>query len=233
MKKYEFIESEKTTLDNGTILTRIRALRDFKYVKAGDLGGWLQSEANLDHSGDAWVTDNASVCDIARISGNALISGNAIVAHWARVSDNAHVSSNAWILYNAQISDNVYIYGHTIMSGESQAGGDARIFGNTQVYGNALISGDVHVGGNVRLSTGALIQTQSDYLVVGPLVDKIAYTTFYNARDGVRVVYGMLGEHSVTLEGFLEEIKRQDGADKLVPECELAAKLAKLRIRGE
>ena len=47
--KYELTDNKK----NG--LTQIRALRDFGAVKAGDLGGWIESEKNLSQGGDCWV----------------------------------------------------------------------------------------------------------------------------------------------------------------------------------
>ena len=47
-------------------LHRIKAVRDFDYVKSGDLGGFIESEKNLDHDGDAWVRKPS---DIALIKG--------------------------------------------------------------------------------------------------------------------------------------------------------------------
>ena len=57
MKRYEL-----TDIRNGK-LRRIRALRDIpRYnVKAGDLGGWVESEKNLSQEGDCWVGGNARV----------------------------------------------------------------------------------------------------------------------------------------------------------------------------
>lgn len=43
---------------------RIRALRDFSNVKAGDVGGFVTSEKNLSHKGDCWVSGNARVTDV-------------------------------------------------------------------------------------------------------------------------------------------------------------------------
>lgn len=57
MKKYEL--TNKTI--PGTNLRRIRALRDFGDVKAGDLGGFVESEKNLSHGGCCWVFGNARV----------------------------------------------------------------------------------------------------------------------------------------------------------------------------
>lgn len=66
MKKYEMLEREV----NG--LCRIKALRDFGNVKKGDIGGYIEKEANLSHDGDCWVYDNAQVCGDALVYGNAM-----------------------------------------------------------------------------------------------------------------------------------------------------------------
>lgn len=60
-KKYEFTGESKEL--NGVTLHRIRAIKDFRNVKAGDLGGWIEKESNLSHYGDAWVYGNAEVYD--------------------------------------------------------------------------------------------------------------------------------------------------------------------------
>ena len=64
-------------------LYRIRALKDFGDVKAGDLGGYIESERNLSQEGDCWVYDKAKVTDEAKIYGNAKIKGYVVI------SDNA------------------------------------------------------------------------------------------------------------------------------------------------
>ena len=78
--KYKLGERE----DNG--LCRVIARRAFSDVAAGDVGGYVESERNLAHTGDAWVYGNAQVYGDARVSGNARVSGD------AQVSGNAHVS---------------------------------------------------------------------------------------------------------------------------------------------
>ena len=90
-KKYKLLQDDTKTLGSIT-LYRIQALRDIGDVKAGDLGGYIQSEDNLSHDGDAWV------------SGNAQVYGN------ARVSGNAQVYDDAWVYGTALIqSDDDYI----------------------------------------------------------------------------------------------------------------------------
>ena len=75
IKKYEFTKETKDIC--GRKLHRIRALRDFNDVKAGDLGGFIEKEENLSHEGNRWVYNNAKVYDNAEICGNAEIHGNA------------------------------------------------------------------------------------------------------------------------------------------------------------
>ena len=71
MKKYELTDEKKQIA--GRTLFRIRALRDFYDVKAGDLGGWIESENNLSYSGDAWVFGDAWVSGDAWIFGQGAI----------------------------------------------------------------------------------------------------------------------------------------------------------------
>lgn len=66
MKKYELTE-ETTVTVLGKTLYRIKAVRDFGSVKAGDLGGYIEKEGNLSHSGDAWVFDNVEVYGDAEV----------------------------------------------------------------------------------------------------------------------------------------------------------------------
>ena len=65
-KKYVFTKECKKLL-NGTVVHRIKALRDFGHVKKGNLGGWIESEDNLSHDGNCWVFDEAGVYGNARV----------------------------------------------------------------------------------------------------------------------------------------------------------------------
>jgi len=76
-------------------LYQIEALKDFKDVRKGDLGGWIENENNLSQDGNAWVYDNAKVFDNARVSGNACVYDNAWIWDNACVYDNARVYGDA------------------------------------------------------------------------------------------------------------------------------------------
>ena len=109
MNKYEMLQDDKIEV-SGRTLYRIRALKDFKGAKAGDLGGYIEGESNLSQEdncwvcGDAWVCGNARVYDNARVCGEAYVCGNARVCGDAWVCGNARVYGNAWVCGNAKIN---------------------------------------------------------------------------------------------------------------------------------
>ena len=94
-KKYELLKNDTITAPNGKTLYRIKALIDFGVVVAGSLGGYIEKEDNLAHSGNAWVYGNAQVYGDAWVYGNARVYGDAWVYGNARVYGNAWVSDNA------------------------------------------------------------------------------------------------------------------------------------------
>ena len=121
-KKYEFTGETKTEVLFGktVVFHRIKALISFGTVNAGELGGWIESENNLDESGDAWVRGNAHVSGNARVSGNAWVFGNAQVDGNARVRGNARVSGNAQVHGNARVRGNALVYGDAQVDGNAQ-----------------------------------------------------------------------------------------------------------------
>ena len=112
-KKYELIASDV----NG--LYRVKALKDFGNVKAGDVGGYVAGEHNLSHHGNSWVSDNACVYGNARVSDNACVSDNALVYGNAWVYGSACVSGLACVSGNAAISNTneYFVVGPALSSG--------------------------------------------------------------------------------------------------------------------
>ncbi|WP_422836914.1 hypothetical protein [Aggregatibacter actinomycetemcomitans] len=97
-KKYELTD-EYIEHWSGKKLYRIKALITFGVVIAGQIGGYVESERNLDQSGNAWVYGNAQVYGNARVYGDAEVSSN------ARVYGDAEVYGNAVVRSCAVISD--------------------------------------------------------------------------------------------------------------------------------
>lgn len=77
-KKYELLKDDKIEL-YGKTLYRIKALIDFDIVVAGSLGGYIEKEDNLAHTGNAWVSGDAQVYGNARVLGDVNVCGNASV----------------------------------------------------------------------------------------------------------------------------------------------------------
>ena len=156
-KKYEL--SNETIEIDGITLHRIKALKDFSDVKAGDLGGWVEKEDNLSKMGDAWVYENAEVYGNAKVHGDAEIYRNAKVFGNAKIYDNAEVFGNAEIYGNAVISGNAKVFDN------AQVYGDAIVYDNARVFGNARVCQGASVCGNAMVCGDAMVRCGADYII--------------------------------------------------------------------
>ncbi|MDE7390189.1 MAG: hypothetical protein K2M82_04530 [Lachnospiraceae bacterium] len=139
MKKYEL--TEETREWYGITLHRIKALKDIgSSVKAGDLGGWVQSENNLSHKGGCWVHGNARVCDNAEVYSNARVYGNAEVHGDAEVYGNARVCGDAEVYGNALVREkaNIQSTADYITVGPIGSRDDFTTFYRTSTKGNEI-----------------------------------------------------------------------------------------------
>jgi hypothetical protein len=122
---------------------RIKALKSFncgdRFVKAGDLGGFVECEENLSQDGNCWIFDNAmcffgaSVRDDAMVYEDAKISGNSEVYNNAKVFGAAEVSGLA------EVYDNAMVYCNAIVCG-AEVHDDARVYGNASIYNVEVVS---------------------------------------------------------------------------------------------
>ena len=162
-KKYKL--TDETINLNGVTLYRIEALKYFGEIKKGDKGGFIESENNLAHEGDAWVSDNAHVYGDACVFNNAHVYGNAFVSGYAQVYGDAFVYGNAWLYDNtrvcgyARVADNARVYGDANVCDDSSVFGSALVYDNAHVYGDALVRGYACVCGDAEISN------KSDYIV--------------------------------------------------------------------
>ncbi|WP_375617080.1 hypothetical protein [Bartonella sp. AP58NXGY] len=176
-KKYEF--TGEMDFVTGLILYRIRALRDFADVKAGDLGGYIENESNLSHKGNCWVYDKARVFQNARVSGNAKVK-----SFFVDVCGNARIYGNA-IFEGMLLKDNAKLYGNAHVSNAVVIEGNAKIYDNARITNHAhicddaVICDDAHVGGNAKISGAAHICDGSrvfdDAVVCGALISGDSY----------------------------------------------------------
>ena len=72
---------------------RIRAIKDFADVKAGDVGGWIAEGALLDQAGDCWLYDDSELHSSAVVIGDVQIRGNSSISGRIQGSGTIHDSS--------------------------------------------------------------------------------------------------------------------------------------------
>ncbi len=249
MKKYEL--TNKPIKFYRRTLYQIRALRDFGNVKKGDLGGYVATEKNLSHDGDAWIGGDACVYDNAFVSGNALVYGYARIWADAQVFGNARISGeagvhgravvygnasiygNAWVFANAQISDNAkiydmaHVYDDAWVCGNAEIYGDARVHGDSCIYDNAEIYGDAHIYCDARVGRDANIEYTKHHMTFGSFGSRDATTTIYRATTGIRVCCGCF---EGTLDEFRDRVKEIHGNNRYAKEYLAIADIAELRF---
>ncbi len=144
LKKYEL--TDKTMEFEGHTLYRIRALKNFGKVKAGDLGGWIESEENLSQDGDCWVYDEAKVYGKAHVFEDAKVFGIARVYENAKVYGNAQVFGSTWVHGNAEVYENAEVFSEAQVGDETKVFGKACVHGDAKICGKALVDYEVFKG---------------------------------------------------------------------------------------
>lgn len=163
-RHYEFAHS-CLHQESGLVLNRIRALRDIPAhgVKAGDLGGYVESESNLEQGSNAWVAEMAKAIGDARVSGAALVEGEAVVKENAQIMDSARVCGRATVAGSAVVKDRAvvshlaFIGGKACVYENAQVSGGAEVGENARVFGKAMVSSSARVRGNARIYDEALV----------------------------------------------------------------------------
>ena len=224
-KKYKL--TDETIEVKGKTLYRIEALKDFCEIKKGDKGGFIESENNLAHEGNAWVSDNARVYGDACVFDNAQVYGNAFVSGYAQVYGNAFVYGNAWASDNARlcgyawVSDNARVYGDANVCDDSSVFGNALVYDNARVYGDALVRGYACVCGDAEISN------KSDYIVFQNWWSSGRYFTWTRSNNmwSVGCFYGtgeelikkaykdseLSGREYERIVKYVEEIRKDNG----------------------
>ncbi|MES0884165.1 hypothetical protein [Roseibium sp. SCP14] len=203
-KKYCLTDESKRT--PGGTLYRIKALRAFGNVAAGEVGGFVESENNLSQDGLAWISDNAEVSGKAWVSGDALVSDMATVSGKAKVSDEARISGRAAISGRAdirdqaQVRDQASVHGLTriwdkacisenaflsdaVVADHAQVHGDAHL-AQVSVTGNARIFGDIEIFAKLSFPYDAALSCDRFYLVIQPIGCHDAILSAVKSDDG-------------------------------------------------
>ncbi len=154
-------------------LHRIRALRDVgERVKAGDLGGFVESESNLsfEEGDEAWIFDDA-IC-----AGGGYVDKNSRLYGYAIVCGHGYVSQDSAMSAHSRVEDDAYIRcadlcGHARVSGQGMvlaspdSGARPILSEHCAVYGT--VQGDIHIMGTAVVISGEEIRNNTrDTLVI-------------------------------------------------------------------
>lgn len=234
-KKYEL--TTNTKIVEGRKVFQIKALINFGDVKAGDLGGYIEKEENLSHSGNAWVYDNAAVydnakiCENARIYENVMVYDEAIVYGETIVHDNAKICGKAWIYRYTRIYNNSKIQDRAVLR-DAYIANFARVYGNAKIcdgstiYNNSIVCGDTEVHNGAEIGNDARICSNADYILFKGFGSRNRNTTMFKNKNGDIMV--KCGCFDGTLKDFSEKIKETHGDSKYAKEylaCVEAAKI--------
>lgn len=162
MKKYAF--TDKRGFRRYSAVRQIVALRDVEtpcgLVKAGELGGWLESEKNLSHEGNCWVFPMAVVAENAEVSGNAIVGKGGTKDCLPYGRDDSY---ETFLGGNAKVTDNSVVRNECCVTGETEILGDSVLWGvDLKIEGKARLEGaycvgeNIHLNGDVRLTKVSL-----------------------------------------------------------------------------
>ena len=191
-KKYELLKDDCINY-KGRTLYRIKALKDFRNIKVGELGGYIESEKNLSHEGECWIYEYAKVYGNARVWEDAKVFGE------AEVYDEAEVFGGARIHGNAKIYDEAGIFDNATLFENARVCNNARIKYNARVYGNAKIERDTIIG-QISTPYKKVFQYQCEKRVLTAIL-----------TEDNQIFYSIGCQHKITEEEFIDRIHNTSG----------------------
>ena len=170
------ITSNILTIDDRDFF-QVKALKDFGSVKAGDLGGYIQSSENLSQEGNCWIGQDVVLMDDARVEDNATIMGD------SAVRNNAVVRGNAFVK-NASVCDNA------VVEGRANVIGGHFDYNSIVIQDNAVVRGELY--GSFVICGDAVIESGIDNHVdmwIGANVSDDDHLITYTAPKGTEYAY--------------------------------------------
>lgn len=217
MTDHHYTLTDQTIVHRGQTLHRIQALADLPQhgVKVGDVGGWVQSYANL--KGAAWVSGEAKVYGLATVRDNAYVSGEAEVFGQAEVSQQAHVHHRAWVTGSARVLGQARVYDDATIKDSAIIADEAQVYGEAVVSGRAMLIDQARVGGNVRPSDSMTLGSQT---VLEGNLDLLTARIYINRPlDVILTRQDNQAGHLVIIDswaGTIEELEEMAAQDKWV-----------------
>ncbi len=201
VKKYKLL-ADDTKLVFGRTLYRIQALQNVSNdVAKGDLGGYIEKEANLSQEGKCWVYDEAVVY------GDAVVTGDACVCDRAKVCEHAVIAGTANVFGSCRVCSNAVVDGKAFLDGEVIVGGNTKITDNATVEGRIEFEGldnvverDALVTADCCFSGKAHLTKEADCMTIKGVSLTAESVTFYRTETGAAASYK--GRVYTTLDEF-------------------------------
>ena len=149
--KYELVENSFPG-GSSNLLYRIRALRDFADVKAGDFGGFVNGPDNLSQYDNCWVYDEAILYENSRVTGNAQVRNDAVMTEHSFLTDFAK------LINRARIGGNVKVYGHVVIKDNALLTDNVTLNNDVVVGGYAFISGRAHIHDSAVIDGASIVK---------------------------------------------------------------------------
>ena len=215
-RKYEMtnitMEFEERTL------YRIRALKNFRNVKAGDLGGWVSGKYNLSQEGECWIYDEAKCMDNARMYHNSAMYNNAVMCDFSEMHGCSEMHNYSAMLDNSRMYNCSAMYDNSRMYNDSKMYSNSRMFDNSAMYNNAVMLDNSKMFENSRMYRDSRLKNKEK--LCGKLVTKVDRFIEINNTGG-RIVTGVLKDgkilynigcqNEITKEVFVDRIYNDDG----------------------
>lgn len=142
--KYELTDTSrmvKNMVNQEVKVFQIRSLQDFKnlHVKAGQLGGWVETADQLSQEGESWIYSDSVALDDSTVEGDAILIGKSILYRGSRAEGNACIEDSE-IDYSV-VKGNAHIKSSSV-TGKSLLGGSALI-SNSSLCGVDMTKGKI------------------------------------------------------------------------------------------
>ena len=201
-KKYEILMNEENTIEfNGRTLHRIRALKDFDDVKAGDIGGYVESEWNLSQYGICWIyddaicMDNAWVCNSAKMYNRSCMYNNSKMLDNSIMYDYSRMYDNTMMYDNSKMFDNSIMFDNSRMFDNSKMYDNSIMLDNSEMFGNSILKNNDKLYGKINKPFKKIFQHQCEKRLL------IAILTEEN-----EILYTIGCQVGITKEQFIDRI---------------------------
>lgn len=154
MAKYKMTSNQKSvtnTSKDSYILTQVEAIDTFTtidgtLIKAGSLGGWIETESNLSQEGKCWLDSKSTSVDRSQIKENAYLQDS-------NLFDDAIATGDVYLNYSF-LSDSSVVCGKSKVY-FSHIKKDSLLDGNSEVIESSLTNVRVVVGTNDTTKWGS------------------------------------------------------------------------------